>query len=151
MNNVLIALDLTPSSQYVAETGYSIAKKLGVQAHLVHVLSDAPYYPIQYLPIEGFSFVDISNSLVVNEELQSHAGEFLKKMAFHLGDETIPGKVLDGNVYEALLQFAKECGAGMIVVGVHERKGFTKLFQGETSVKLLHNAQIPILVVPCKD
>lgn len=151
MKNVLIALDFTPSSQYVAETGYNFAKNLGANVCLAHVLSDAPYYPIQYLPIEGFSFVDISNSMVVNEELHTHSQEFLSKMALHLGGQGITTKILEGDVYESLINYAKEISADLMVVGVHERKGFSRLFEGETSVKLLHHSKIPVLVIPVND
>lgn len=152
MKNVLIALDFKPSSQLVAETGYNLAKKLGANVALVHVLSDAPYYPIQYLPIEGFSFVDISNSMVVSDELHSHANDFLENMVKHLGqDVPVTTKLIEGETYGAILDFAKEWGADLLVVGSHERSGFARLFEGETAVKLQHHTKIPILVVPCDD
>lgn len=39
LKRVLIALDYNPSAQKVAEVGYSIAKALGAECMLLHILS----------------------------------------------------------------------------------------------------------------
>ena len=44
LNRVLIALDYNPSAQKVAEVGYSIAKTLGAECMLLHILSTPIIY-----------------------------------------------------------------------------------------------------------
>ncbi|WP_262915115.1 universal stress protein [Niabella ginsengisoli] len=51
-------------------------------------------------------------------------------------------------VEDEVINYAHEIGAGMIVVGSHHRSGLARLLSGETSVRILHEAQIPILVIP---
>ena len=40
MKKVLIALDYDPTAQKVAETGFSLAKTMGAEVILLHVISD---------------------------------------------------------------------------------------------------------------
>ncbi len=44
IKKICIAIDYSPTSQKVVETGYEYAKALGAQVLLVHVVSDAVYY-----------------------------------------------------------------------------------------------------------
>ena len=53
---VLIALDYDPTSQKVAEAGYSIAKSLKAEVILLHIISDPIYYySREYSTIIGFT------------------------------------------------------------------------------------------------
>lgn len=45
MKNILIAIDDNPSAEKVAETGYTLARAMGAEATLVHVITEtSPYY-----------------------------------------------------------------------------------------------------------
>lgn len=56
MNKVLVALDYNPTAQKVAEVGYSIAKAMGADCMLIHILSSPIIYTsVNYDPIMGFS------------------------------------------------------------------------------------------------
>jgi nucleotide-binding universal stress UspA family protein len=48
----------------------------------------------------------------------------------------------------ALLSVAEEQQARMIVVGSHGEGGFRAALVGSTTYKLLHQAEVPVLVVP---
>ena len=55
MKKVLIALDYDPTSQKIAETGFSLAKTMGSEVILMHVMSDpVDYTPMEYSPRLGF-------------------------------------------------------------------------------------------------
>ena len=51
MKKVLIALDYDPTAQKVAEVGFSLAKTMGAEIILLHVISD----PLQYVSDKHFS------------------------------------------------------------------------------------------------
>jgi phosphomannomutase len=56
MKKVLIALDYNPTAQKVAEAGFSMAKAMGAEVVLLHVVTDPVYYSsAEYSPIMGFS------------------------------------------------------------------------------------------------
>lgn len=44
MKKVLIALDYDQNAKKVAETGYSLAKTLGAEVIMLHVITDPIYY-----------------------------------------------------------------------------------------------------------
>jgi nucleotide-binding universal stress UspA family protein len=50
LKKVLIALDYDPTAQKVAETGYSLAKTMGAEVILLHVISDPVYYSSSFRP-----------------------------------------------------------------------------------------------------
>ncbi|MDD4972295.1 MAG: universal stress protein, partial [Paludibacter sp.] len=56
MKKVLIALDFDPTAQKVAEVGFSLAKSLGAEIVLLHVIVDPIYYSsIESFPIIGYT------------------------------------------------------------------------------------------------
>jgi len=56
MKKVLIALDLDPTAQKVAEIGYTFAKTMEAEVILVHVMVDSMYYSsIENFPIMGYT------------------------------------------------------------------------------------------------
>jgi len=56
IKKVLIALDYDPTSQKVAETGFSLAKPMGSEIILMHVMSDpVDYSSMEYSPRLGYT------------------------------------------------------------------------------------------------
>nr|WP_145545849.1 universal stress protein [Variovorax boronicumulans] len=48
---------------------------------------------------------------------------------------------------EGILQAAGTCGADLIVMGSHGRRGIEKLLLGSVTQRVLQNARVPVLVV----
>ena len=56
MKKILIALDYDPTSQKVAETGFSLAKTMGAEVILMHVMSvPVDYSSMEYSPRLGYT------------------------------------------------------------------------------------------------
>ena len=90
MKKVLIALDYDPTAQKIAETGYSLAKTMGAEAILLHVISDPVYYSSrEYDPIMGFSGYLEAGQLQLDsvEGLKKASQHYLEKSKQHLGDK----------------------------------------------------------------
>ena len=68
-------------------------------------------------------------------------------MVKHLGGSNIKTKVLDGKTAEAILQYACEYKADLIVIGAHSHNGIEKIM-GNVAAKVIKNAVIPTLIVP---
>ena len=76
MKKICIALDYNPSAEKVAKTGYAYAQALGAETSLVHVISDAAFYAMEYEPFIGYqSPFHIGNVNVVKELIQG-GGKF---------------------------------------------------------------------------
>jgi nucleotide-binding universal stress UspA family protein len=56
--------------------------------------------------------------------------------------------VRDGPAVEAIVGYAAEIGADLLVMGSHGREGLGHLLFGSTAERVLHKAPCPVLVVP---
>lgn len=57
---------------------------------------------------------------------------------------------LDGNAADEIIEYLKNDGINLIVLGSHGRSGFVEFIIGSTSKKVLEHAKIPVLIVPFK-
>ncbi len=157
MKKVLIALDYDPTAQKIAESGFSLAKAIGAEVILMHVVADPVYYTsTQYSPIMGFAgYADIGplqldNVIDTAETLKKLSQHFLDKSKHHLGDKTIQTLVLEGDFAESILTTAKESHADIIVMGSHSRRWLEAILMGSVTEKVLHETTIPLFIIPTK-
>ncbi len=152
MKKILIALDYSPSAQSVAEVGYNLAQATHGEVLLIHIVADINYYSsMAYSPIMGFSgytFPDIALDVV--NDLEAESLRFLNESKKHLGGENIEVKVVDGETGPAILKAAKDYGADVIVMGSHGRSGLGKLIMGSVAENVMHNSEVPLLIVPIR-
>ena len=150
LNRVLIALDYNPSAQKVAEVGYSIAKTLGAECMLLHILSTPIIYTsVNYDPIMGFSGFEALENYQLNSELLSKSAKiYLDKVKKHLGDSKIETIVKEGEFDQQIMETTKNYKADMIVMGTHSHQWLEKILVGSTTESIIQISQIPILVVP---
>jgi nucleotide-binding universal stress UspA family protein len=153
VKKVLIALDYNPTAQKVAEKGFSLAKALGAEVILLHVISDEIYYSaVEYSPIMGFNgFMEMGPlQLQGVDGLKKAALQFLTKSKQHLGDKTIQIVVGEGELAETILKTAKEFHADIIVIGSHSRKWLENIVMGSVTESVLHQTTLPLYIIPTK-
>lgn len=95
---------------------------------------------------DGFVNLDIVE--IDNEFLKKMALEFLENVKKHLEDTTISTIVKEGDYSEAILETANMQRADIIIVGNHNKKWLEKVLLGSTTQKILHDTNIPVLIVP---
>lgn len=153
MKKVLIALDYDPTAQKIAEAGYSLAKAMGAEVFLLHVISDPVYYASRdYSPIMGFNgYMDMGSlqkdSIAGLKEASIH---YLDKTKRHLNDESIQTLVGEGDFADAILKTARAIHADLIVIGTHSQKWLEKIVMGSVTEKVLNHTTIPLFVIPTK-
>ena len=153
MKKVMIALDYDPTAQKVAEMGYNLAKSMGAEVTLLHVVSDPVYYAsTDYSPIMGFTGYLNSDPLQLNtiEMLKTASLNFLDKSRRHLGDASIQTLVAEGDFADAILKSAKNLHADIIVIGSHSRKWLENIVMGSVTEEVLHRTTTPLYIVPTK-
>jgi len=154
MKKVLIALDYDPTAQKIAETGYSLAKAMGAEVILLHVVADLVYYSSpDYSPIMGFNgYMDMGPIEIESvDSLIKASLHFLEKSKQHLGDETIQTLVKEGSVSKTIIQAAKDIDADIIVMGSHSRRWLDEILMGSVTEDVLHRSSIPLFIVPTKE
>ena len=153
MRKVLIAMDYDPTAQKIAEQGFKLAKAMGAEVVLLHVISDPVYYTSrEYSPIMGFDgYLEMGPMLLESiDGLKNASQEFLNKSKQHLGDESIHTLVKEGDFGETILNTAKEVHADTIVIGSHSRKWLENIVMGSVTEKVLHHTSIPLFIIPTK-
>ena len=138
----------------MAETGLSLAKAMGAEITLLHVISDPMYYSsTEYSPIMGFTgYMEMGSfQLVSIDGLKNASLQYLDKSKHHLGDKTIKTMIKDGDFADSILETAKEVDADIIVVRSHSRKWLENIVMGSVTEKVLHRTSIPLFIIPTKN
>ena len=150
---VLIALDFNPTAQKVAEKGFSLAKTMGAEAILLHVIVDPIFYSsMESAPMMGYvgNMLAAPSQMSSVEDVKIAAQQFLDKSKHHLGDEAIKTLVKEGDFAESILKAAKESHADVIVMGSHSRRWLDEVLMGSVTEKVLHHTTIPLFIIPTK-
>ena len=142
-----MAIDYNPCAQKVAEMGYEYARSMNAEICIVHAIGDIAYYFMEYSPIMGFEGFGPDYSFKIIKEQANEAKRYLEAVVKHLADSTIKTRVLDGKTADAILKYAVEYKADLIVMGALTRHGFEKVL-GDVSAEVLKNAEIPVLIIP---
>jgi len=153
MKKVLIALDYDPTAKKIAESGYSIAKEMGAEVFLLHVISDPVYYASrEYSPIMGFNgYMDMASiQKDTAEGLKKASIHFLEKTKDHLGGENIQTIAKEGDFADVILKTAREMHVDYIVIGSHSQKWLEKIVMGSVTEKVLKHTTIPLIIIPTK-
>jgi len=150
MKKILIALDFNPTAQKVAEVGYSLAKSLGAEVVLLHVMVDPLYYSsIDNFPIAGYTGTLITPLQIVDTDMtKKQSGLFLDKIKLHLGDDAIQTLVKEGDFAEVILKSATDYHADLIVMGSHSRRWLEEILMGSVTEQVLHHTSIPLFIIP---
>ncbi len=150
MKKVLICIDYNPTSEFVADYGYKLAKSLNAEVCLLHVIADVQYYGVQYPTFMGYDGFDTEVDLNIGREMQQVAQNFLETVRTHLNDEQVSTNILEGNTADVILEYASEWNANVIVLGTHSHNVLEKIFIGDVASKVLKHTKIPVYMVPTK-
>ncbi len=153
MKKVLIALDYDPSSIKLAEKGYSLAKSMGAEVILMHVIFDPVYYSsTEYSPVMGFTnFMDMgAYQFDTVFGIKKAAQYFLDKTKHHLADESIQTIIEEGDAADSILDACKKEKADIIVMGTHSRKWLENILLGSVAESVLKHSTTPLFIIPTK-
>ena len=106
------------------------------QIHVVHVM--AVIEPIE--PEAAWVIVDEPTR---REQTRAQLGEFLT----HSGFGDVNFEVLIGNAGTEITEYAREIGAGLIIIPSHGRGPIKRLLLGSTTDRVVHLAHCPVLVL----
>ena len=143
---ILVTTDFSDESYRAFELASYAAKMEGSEITLLSVIEDWDVPPA-LVP----SMPHAESIAAYREEMVQHATEKLKKIAeeqFH--QAKVNYKVIAGNRGPArhILDYAKQCGAELIVLSSHGRGALGRLFLGSVVQQVLKEATCPVLVAP---
>lgn len=150
MKKVLIAIDYHPSSEKVAEEGYQLAKLVGAEICLIHVIADITHYSMRYPSFIGYEGLDtraIDNEV---ENIETFSEDYLESFTKHFNDPVVTTHLDRGKPGKAILDYAEYWNADLIVMGTHSHSTLEKMFVGTVASKVLEKTRVPLYMVPVR-
>jgi nucleotide-binding universal stress UspA family protein len=146
IQTIITPVDFSDNAEMIAESAAYTAGKFGAELHLIFVVQNFEDY-------SGF-FVPPVNLPNLEEELlksaQQRMDEFIadkEEEYLQAGVAAVHSKVLTGDVSEEILQYAKEIGCHLIVMGTHGYKGLERIMFGSVADKVVKNSCCPVLTI----
>jgi nucleotide-binding universal stress UspA family protein len=142
---VIGATDLSDPSIPAISSAAAEARRRGVELDVVHVVDRTTGL---YAASVG-SFFGLSVPLPPSELAAEVQAALLSTLEQTLVDLGTPGKaqVLYGSPADAVIRFAQESGADLVVVGTHGRTELRRRTMGSTADEILRGAPCSVLVV----
>lgn len=139
--HILLAVDLSDGSQEVGLRARDMAARYSARMSVMHV--------VEYLPVEPMGEA-LLPPISMEGELVKSARKRLDALVEKLGVDLVKHQVVVGNIKAEIVNYARENGVDLIVLGSHERHGLSVLVNlAEDTV--LHAAPCDVLAVRIKD
>jgi nucleotide-binding universal stress UspA family protein len=139
---LLVAVDLSESTQKIVEKVEEISKKYPVKVWVMHNAepeTDVVEFKVDPIAARGSLAKKFHDE---HRQIQDIANR-LRKAGL---DAT--ALLVHGETVETILQEASDLDVDMIVVGSHGRGAMYQLLVGSVSKEILHDSPIPVLVIP---
>ena len=143
-NQILIAVDLSESSELVIKKGIELAIKMEASVILSSVV---PMY-VDYLQSQ-MSMVPTPWDEIYTAQKEAAIKE-LKLVQDKFPNIPIEIYVEVGNAKDVVIEKAKKEKVDYIVVGTHGRTGFSHVVMGSTAEYIVRHSTMQVMVVPMK-
>ncbi len=142
MNKIIVPIDFSEYSEYALEAAAILAKKNNAEIFALHML-------------------EMSNAVfTATEQTQKPKMLFYLRLAEQKFKEFLNRDYLEGikitpivknyKVFSEVSEVAEEHGADLIVMGSHGVSGFTEVFVGSNTEKVVRHSKLPVLVIKQK-
>jgi len=149
MKNVLIALDYDPTAQKVAEVGFAMAKAMGANVTLLHVVVNSAMYASTINNMGAWQ-IETMETMKAMEIFNEASTIFLEKAKRHLASKSIQTIQKEGDFAQKILETADEIKADCIVMGSHSQKWLENILMGSVTEEVLRKSTIPMYIIPTK-
>jgi universal stress protein A len=136
--HLLLAADLSPDADKVAERARQVRDRSGARLSLVHV--------VEYIPLAYAGDLVLPDDFNLEQELLEVARRRIEALGERLGVDPQDRHVATGSAAREILRIAREQGVDLIVLGSHGRHGLAALI-GSTANAVLHHAECDLLAV----
>lgn len=154
IRNILFAVGLGNDTRYVLEYALSQAQKYGAKIHIVHShqalnISDQSQAEIFMLQ-EGMTESFDESPLDTEENVTAYLEEICQDVVVEYSTDPEVISNIRISAYapkSAILTAANDFKADLIVMGSHRHSVASDALLGSTTMKILHSAKVPVLVV----
>ena len=141
MKTIVAAVDFSDSTQGVVDAARAQASAFGATLHLVHVLEPEPAYTAY-----GFTPDEFPAMHVFQQEARKRATKRLEEVTAEIPGAT--SKLIEGSPLHGVLDYVKESGADLVILGSHGHGMVASLLLGSVAEGMVRKAVVPTMVVP---
>ena len=134
-SRILIAVDSDPVAAHAADIGVELARSLGANVALIHVIDASPVYG--------------ADTGISPNELIAQAEQDGKRLlaGFRVLQASALEFVQAGTPATEIAKAAKQWPADLIVIGSHGRGGVQRVLLGSVAEGVMRHASCPVLVI----
>ena len=136
---ILVPTDFSSGSRLAVDYALRLARKLGANVHLLHVVEDPS---VAGLFTEAY--VDMA---LIRKERRCDARHRMNGLLGSLQAPRISDEIASGPVAQTIAGIAADCGADFIVMGTHGRTGLAHVLVGSVAEQVIRIATCPVLTV----
>jgi nucleotide-binding universal stress UspA family protein len=139
LDRIVLATDFSPASEMAASYAQSLSRRFSSTLSLVHVLDLSITVRSEYAVV-GMPAEEMRQASAENQEhlLQAMTSAGVRTTAHILESD---------NPASALVAFATDLRADLIITGTNARKGLSKLILGSCSESIIRHATCPVLTI----
>ena len=145
IKKILVPSDFSAHSGEALQFAADLARHYSASIDLIHVFDTLTYA----LP-EGYVIPSADELDRMLKQCQVQLDEE-RRGALELGAGAVETAVLQGGSVPEIIQFAKEHGSDLIVMGTHGRTGFKHFLIGSVAERVVRTAPCAVLTVRGKD
>ncbi len=150
---ILVAVDNSSVSQQAFSKAVSLAKALSSNLHIIHVILPVTqeYQDASLNAFSGGFYPGSINEVVKDtwSNLEASGLSLLKNFCKKSQEAGVVAEFTQkiGQPDHEIVEFAKDWGADLIVVGSHGRRGLNEFVLGSVSNYVLHHVSCSVLLV----
>lgn len=134
-DTVLIPTDGSDESQAAIDQGIALADQLGASVHGLSIVPKGPHSAMK------------RDELRAEPQEEARESIQLVETAAERASIDVTSDVREGVPQEAILEYAAEIGADMIVIGTVGRTGIDHVLLGSVAEEVVRNSPIPVVTV----
>ena len=142
LRDILVPVDFEPASYHALDHARDLARTFGARLHVLHILEDTFAMPAgSEGAVSGFP----RQRWQIEEDARSRLNELLTDEDRKANANAVA--VIGASPSAAIVGYAKEIRAGLIVMGTHGRTGKPLGVIGSVAEQVVRSAECPVLTV----
>jgi nucleotide-binding universal stress UspA family protein len=148
IQKIVCPVDFSNCAQQALNYAQDLAKTFNAELSVVHAYEDPAAY-VTPMPMSGYVGPGAELLLELRKQLEVRLGEC--KTAVEKSGVNVRTELLEGTPYRVVLDWAKEWGADLIVIGTHGHTGLTHALLGSVTERVVRMATCPVLTIRTPD
>ena len=144
IRKIVCPVDFSACADHAVQYAQELAKQFDAEISLVHAYEDPTAY-VTPVPMSGYVGPGAEMLHELRKQLEVRLEQARAKVAEAGG--RVRAELLEGAPYRVVLDWAKEYGADLIVIGTHGHTGFTHALLGSVTERVVRMSECPVLTI----